>query len=140
MKESDEKSYKFEIGLIVIAVLIPLFLESIPTFADRLTELFVLPLNFNIIRIISLGLGLIWFGVLLTGLYEFNTPSRNFFHKVFEISSGITIGSCLFLLILYPLYLITFFVGYKTVIYTLAVIIGIVTGFSGVKQYAKEKK
>ncbi|OQA68921.1 MAG: hypothetical protein BWY36_00166 [Candidatus Diapherotrites archaeon ADurb.Bin253] len=140
MKHSKIKSYRFEISLIIIAIFIPLFLESIPIFADRLTEIFVLPLNFNIIRIVSLFLGLIWLLVLLIGIYEFNVEDKICFHKIFDVSCWATIVACLILLFLYSIYLIIFFIGYKRVIYFIAFILGIVVVFKGAKEYGKEKK
>lgn len=124
IKKNLEQS-PFEISLIVIAILIPLFLEYLPTFADRLTDIFSLPLNFRIIRITSLFLGLIWFIVLLSGLSEFHSHKKNIFFRLFRLSVWLTILGMAALFFSYSIYLLNFFVGYEMIINLIFLVISV---------------
>lgn len=120
-----KNNFSFEISLVIIAILIPLFLESFPSLIDRLVIIFPIFLKLDIIRIISFLLGLIWFMILLIGLAEFNRIDKKFFKISFLLGRIFTFLFILTLSFVYVIYLATLWLGAEKLISLFAFLISI---------------
>ena len=103
------KSYSFELKLVVIAILIPVFLDTFPNIIKGISYS---PFTFLFPHIISFLLGFLWFFVLMIGLYNLKKDigknrvgKEYFFETFFDVVVYIT-SFCL----------IVIFLGYLIVI------------------------
>lgn len=123
----DEKykvsEFQFELSLVIIGILIPLFLNSLPALADRLGDIFALPLTGNIVLGASFLLGILWLGVLMIGLSEFRKEERVFFEQAFLIGVSLTSIILIALFSVYFAYLLNFFLGLEKIIYLSVMIV-----------------
>jgi len=118
---SDNLSW-VELKLVIIAILIPVFLETFPRLIN-LVPIQQTGLSLILPQILSYFLGLSWFIVLFIGLLNLVSKTKikkqdNFslFNRSFKIITRITLLLLVFILILYTIYLFSLFLNISLVI------------------------
>lgn len=91
----DNETLIFELKLVVIGTLLMLYWQIFPSIVQPI-DFSGYYLNFSLIKIISMGLGVIWFLVLVVGVYCLATNLKNkktlkMFTNCFNYSSTIMI-------------------------------------------------
>ena len=90
-EDGIERDSKFPISLIIIAVLIPLFLDYFPGIIYIIIPFLPIYLKLDVVTIGSLILGFSWFVVLLIGLIQFERDKKETFYISFFIARSLTI-------------------------------------------------
>ncbi|MDD5700104.1 MAG: hypothetical protein PHH00_02840 [Candidatus Nanoarchaeia archaeon] len=127
--EPEISKPSFEIKLIIIAILIPVFLESFPNLIDKILPFLpVGNLKLDIVTIISIILGTIWFLVLILGLIQFNSESKKLFDFSFRIGAAFTILGISLVLNVYLIYLLNLWIGNEKIINRITAISGVISG------------
>ena len=83
---------RFELSLIIIAILIPVFLDSFPKIINLILEIFPIltNLSLNLIKVVSMIIGLSWLFILLIGLWEFEDDERKKYYLLFKANTRIS--------------------------------------------------
>lgn len=103
-----DNNTKFELQLVVIGVLLPLYFEVLPNFLTNMLDLVQLPVTFNVIRYVLYMLGLLWFICLMLGTYSLingNDALKEYslkYHKaLYKFNNQATIVLFAFLIVSY---------------------------------------
>lgn len=121
--DKTSKSY-LELNILVIAILIPVFLDYLPNVIDKFVGI-IPPFNFklSIVTYVSIFLGVLWFFILMIGLLAMISKENNFFILSFKAGVISTIGSLSMILFSYLIYMISFLIfGNLQIIATLIII------------------
>lgn len=111
----------FELQLVIIAILIPVFLNSFPSLVRSLLDLIPI-FTFGIVKIMSISLGLLWFLVLMIGLIEFYNKERKIFDNSFKLIALSTPILMFAIIGSYVLYIINLWIGHEKIIYSITLI------------------
>ncbi|MBT4376332.1 hypothetical protein HOD29_03075 [archaeon] len=129
LKHNEEN--KFELSILIIAILIPVFLNSFPSIINLVLEIFPLlsNLSLNLIKIVSIIIGLFWLSTLLIGLAQFIKTNRSWYGIAFALSTYATIALLISTFSIYLVYALYLKVGNETIISWASLIMGVALGF-----------
>ncbi len=112
--EKNEEDKNFSIQLLIIGILLPIYLNSLPLVIKPVWKF-----SFEIIKYISYGFGFLWFSCLILGTYHIARcddwiyiNSKEIYKIIFRLISLITIIIFLLLAIVYIISILNIIFGF----------------------------